>query len=554
MKNHRVTLRVELEPSGSASIDTVEIRASIDWMNAGVYAQVEEDPKNLAFGNVPGNARPTVENALISDLSYLLLAKAVSEDITVPDDIAKDVGKFFSQFQEVFTGENILFLVQFSRLFDETVTAAETYLSKDIYKPQTETAILSELVGILLDKPLPTEFVTMEDLMGFLHERDWYEYVYTERTDDVVNALPFNSAIINNGVGGDLLSWQVDKPIESSISQPDDLYDRIVLFVRDYYSSILMVDNADFDNGDGLEYAFAKTLTDTPTVIENIVVGLLYEKAYLETVNMEIKGDVLNDGLLGQYAVNASIGGEFVEIEFLKTLASSLDPMDVYDRVVQFYREYASSVTMVDTADFNSGDGLEYSFLKSLYDSPTVEEQIIVGLLYDKTYYDTIYTNVRGDILNETLLGQYAINQTIGGEFLSLGFIKYLENSVNATDAYDRVIQWQRSYTSSNVTMVDTADFNSGDGLEYQFNKGLLDQPVVTDVISAGLALIREYSDTINVNPENVPINAHVINLLMLNDSPGGDRFSYLMKSAILSETLNGPVINTNVMNGNFTP
>lgn len=447
MKNHRVTLRVELEPSGSASIDTVEIRASIDWMNAGVYAQVEEDPKNLAFGNVPGNARPTVENALISDLSYLLLAKAVSEDITVPDDIAKDVGKFFSQFQEVFTGENILFLVQFSRLFDETVTAAETYLSKDIYKPQTETAILSELVGILLDKPLPTEFVTMEDLMGFLHERDWYEYVYTERTDDVVNALPFNSAIINNGVGGDLLSWQVDKPIESSISQPDDLYDRIVLFVRDYYSSVLMVDNADFDNGDGLEYAFAKTLTDTPTVIENIVVGLLYEKAYLETVNMEIKGDVLNDGLLGQYAVNASIGGEFVEIEFLKTLASSLDSMDVYDRVVQFYREYASSVTMVDTADFDSGDGLEY-----------------------------------------------------------------------------------------------------------QFNKGLLDQPIITDEISAGLALIRQYSDTINVNPENVPINAHVINLLMLNDSPGGDRFSYLMKSAILSETLNGPVINTNVMNGNFTP
>ena len=532
MKNHRVTLRVELEPSGSASIDTVEIRANIDWMSAGVYAQVEEDPKNLAFGNVPGNARPTVENALISDLSYLLLAKAVSEDITVPDDIAKDVGKFFSQFQEVFTGENILFLIQFSRLFDETVTAAETYLSKDIYKPQTETAILSELVGILLDKPLPTEFVTMQELVRLFL------------------TLPLNST----GTVGDLSFWKVDKPITSSLSAPNDLYNRIVLFVRDYYSSVLMVDNADFDNGDGLEYAFAKTLTDTPTVIENIVVGLLYDKAYLETVNMEIKGDVLNDGLLGQYAVNASIGGEFVEIEFLKTLASSLDPMDVYDRVVQFYREYTSSVTMVDTADFNSGDGLEYAFLKSLYDSHTVADQIIVGLLYDKTYNDTVYTNVRGDILNEALLGQYAINQTIGGEFLSLGFIKYLENNVNATDAYDRVIQWQRDYTSSNVTMVDTADFDSGDGLEYQFNKGLLDQPIITDEISAGLALIRSYADTININPEDVPVNAHVINLLMLNDSPGGDRFSYLMKSAILSETLNGPVINTNVMNGNFTP
>ena len=102
--------------------------------------------------------------------------------------------------------------------------------------------------------------------------------------------------------------------------------------------------------------------------------------------------------------------------------------------------------------------------------------------------------------------------------------------------------------------MVDTADFDSGDGLEYQFNKGLLDTPIITDEITAGLSLIREYFDTINVNPEDVPINAHAINLLMLNDSPGGDRFSYLMKSAILSETLNGPVINTNVMNGNFTP
>ena len=161
---------------------------------------------------------------------------------------------------------------------------------------------------------------------------------------------------------------------------------------------------------------------------------------------------------------------------------------------------------------------------------------------------------IKGDVLNDGLLGQYTINQSIGGEHLQLGFIKSLVDECVASDAYDRFIQWERNFQSSNVTMVDTADFDSGDGLEYQFNKGLLDQPIITDEISAGLALIREYSDTINVNPENVPINAHVINLLMLNDSPGGDRFSYLMKSAILSETLNGPVINTNVMNGNFTP
>jgi hypothetical protein len=448
MKNHRVTLRVELEPSGSASIDTTEIRASIDWMNAGVNAQVEEDPKNIAFGDVPGNARPTVENALISDLSYLLLAKAVSEDITVPDDIAKDVGKLFSQFQEVFTGENILFLVQFSRLFGETVTAAETYLSKGIYKPQTETAILSELVGILLNKPLPTEFVTMEDLMGFLHERDWYENVFVEPVGDAVNALRLNQAILNNRFGGDLISWSLERPIQISIPEPVDVYNRVVQFVRDYYSPVLMVDTADFNSGDGLEYSFLKSLYDAHSVEDQIIVGLLYEKAYLETVNMEIKGDVLNDGLLGQYT----------------------------------------------------------------------------------------------------------INQSIGGEHLQLGFIKSLVDACVASDAYDRVIQWERNFQSSNVTMVDTADFNSGDGLEYQFNKGLLDTPIITDQITAGLSLIREYSDTINVNPENVPINAHVINLLMLNDSPGGDRFSYLMQSAILSETLNGPVINTNVMNGNFTP
>jgi hypothetical protein len=40
----------------------------------------------------------------------------------------------------------------------------------------------------------------------------------------------------------------------------------------------------------------------------------------------------------------------------------------------------------------------------------------------------------------------------------------------------------------------------------------------------------------------------------MLNDSPGGDRFSYIMKSAIPSDTLNGPFINQTEMNGNFTP
>lgn len=554
MDKHRVTLQVELEPSGSASVQTVQIRASINWVYPGMFAFLEEDPKDLAFGEFEGNAHPTYERGLISDLSYWLLAKAVHEDIAVPDDVAKDIGKYFSQFQEVFTGENILFLVQFSRLFTETVTAAETYLAKVISKPQADTAILAELFGILIQKPLPTDFVYMEDLMGFLHERDWYEKVYTERFDEVFNALPLNSAIINNGVGGDLIALGLQKPIQTTVAPPDDLWDRVVWFVREYYSSVLMIDNADFDNGDGLEYAFAKTLTDAPTVIENIIVGLLYEKAYAETIYTDVRGDLVGDGLLGQYAVNASIGGEILSVGLLKVLASELSPSDVYDRVVQYFRDYASSVTMVDTADFNNGDGLEYAFLKSLYDSHSVEDQIVVGLLYEKAYADVASVTISGDILNSGLLGQYALNQSIGGEYLSVGFIKYLEDTISPQDSYDRVIDWQRSYSSSNVAMVDTADFNSGDGLEYSFNKGLLDQPIVTDVITAGLALIRSYSDVLYVNPEDVPINAHAINLLALNDSPGGDRFSYVMKSAIPSETLNGPVLNRNVMNGNFTP
>ena len=544
MDKHRVTLRVELEPSGSASVRTTQVRASINWVYPGVYAYLEEDPKDkVAF-----------ENNIATDFSVWLLAKAVSEQVVISESDVKKIDKVFSQYQEVFTGENILFLVEFSRVFPELITVAETYLAKVIDKPVAETAIMIELFGILLEKPLPIDYVYMQDLMGFLHERDWYENVFVEPIGDAVNALPFNQAVLNNRFGGDLISWSLERPIEISIPEPVDEYDRIVQFVRDYYSSVLMIDNADFNSGDGLEYSFAKTLTDAPTVIENIVVGLLYEKYYEERINTDVSGDLVGGGLLGQYTVNQSIGGEILAFEFLKTLIDSITEQDVYDRVVQFYRDFYSDVTMVDTADFNSGDGLEYSFLKSLYDAHSVEDQIIVGLLYEKAYFETVNMEIKGDVLNDGLLGQYTINQSIGGEHLQLGFIKSLVNECVASDAYDRVIQWQRDFHSSNIAMVDTADFNSGDGLEYQFIKGLLDTPIITEEISAGLALIRSYSDTINANPEDVPINAHAINLLMLNDSPGGDRFSYIMKSAIPSDTLNGPFINQTEMNGNFTP
>lgn len=556
MENHGVTLRVELEPSGSASVNAVQIRAdvdfkkelsiraSIDWVYAGAYAYLEEDPKDkVAF-----------ENNIATDLAVWLLAKAVAEQVNISESDIKTIDKVFSQYQEVFTGENILFLVEFSRVFPETVVAAETYLAKVIDKPINELSILVELFGILIEKPLPVDYVYMEDLMGFLHERDWYESVTVEPVGDYVNALQINQATINNRFGGDLIGWSLERPIQTSIDEPVDAYDRIVQFVRDYYSSVLMVDNADFNSGDGLEYSFAKTLTDAPSIIENIVVGLLYEKYYEEVIKTDVSGDLVGGGLLGQYAVNQSIGGEQLSFEFLKTLVDSFDQSDIYDRVVQFYRDFYSDVTMVDTADFNSGDGLEYAFLKSLYDAHSVEDQIVVGLLYEKAYFDSANTEIRGDLLNDGLLGQYTINQSIGGEHLQLGFIKSLVDACEATDAYDRVIDWQRAFDSNNVSMVDTADFNSGDGLEYQFVKGLLDTPIITEEISAGLALIRSYSDTINANPEDVPINAQVINLFTLNNSPGGDRFSYIMTSPIPPDTLNGPFINQVVMNGNFTP
>jgi hypothetical protein len=523
MDKHRVTLRVELEPNGSASVRTTQVRADINWVYPGAYAYLEEDPKDkVAF-----------ENNIATDLAVWLLVKAVAEQVVISESDVKKIDKVFSQFQEVFTGENILFLVQFSRVFPELVTVSETYLAKAIGKPIAETAIMAEIFGILVQKPLPIDYVYMQDLIALLHERYWYADV---------------------SVGGDLARWSLGKPIQTSTPQPVDVYDRIVHFVRDYYSSVLMIDNADFNSGDGLEYSFAKTLTDAPTVIENIIVGLLYQKYYEDRINTDISGDLVGGGLLGQYTVNQSIGGERVELAFLKTLIESITQQDVYDRVVQFYRTFNSTATMVDTGDFNNGDGLEYSFLKSLYDAHSVQDQIVVGLLYEKAYFDTVNTQIKGDILNDGLLGQYTINQSIGGEYLQLGFIKSLVDICIPNDSYNRVIQWQRNFHSTNITMVDTADFNSGDGLEYSFIKGLLDTPIITDQINAGLALIRSYSDTINSNPEAVPINAHAINLLMLNDSPGGDRFSYIMKSAIPSDTLNGPFINQTRLNGNFTP
>ena len=493
MSNKGLLAKVALTPSGEADAQVLELsaqsiatgvpRASINWVYPAAVAYLDEDPKNRHF----------YTEAMLADAYALAFTKALASGVEVSESDIKFFAKVLGDWETVFTGENILFYIQWVRSFEEAVLA-------------------SDAVVKLVEKPLLHEQSVADDLAKLM------SLPKAELISPVDNSVLLTGLLKTESISvPDAQTLQNDL-VKSENLTVSQLFDRVVSFIRDFSDLPVLTDE--------LAKLVDKPLpTLSVSITDAILVGLVYEKFYDDIVYTNIRGDLLNDGLLGQYGVNQSIGGEFLSLDFVKSLVDSASPVDSYDRVLSWFRDFGDSQTFSD---------------------------LINAIAFTKVSEDSVSPSDSYADVKQFFRSPDDVSAPIDSNTYS--FSKSLATSSNVPeDQFDRTVQYSRGFDSG-VLLVDTADFNSGDGLEYQFQKGLSDAPVVTDQIFAGLELIRIFSDRINVNPENVPLNAHVINLFALNDSPGGDRFSYQMRSATPSDVINGPVMNAQVMNGNFTP
>ena len=493
MSNKGLLAKVALTPSGEADAQVLELsaksiatgvpRASINWVYPAATAYLDEDPKNRHF----------YTEAMLADAYAIAFTKALESGAEVSESDIKFFAKVLGDWETVFTGENILFYIQWIRDFEESVSASDD-VAKLLQKPLQHEQSVSDGLAKLMSLP-KNESITPADSYALLTG-----LLKTES----ISAPDFQT-----------LQSDLVKSETLTVSQ---LFDRVVSFIRDFSDLPLLTDE--------LAKLVDKPLpTLSVSITEDILVGLVYEKFYDDTVYTNIRGDLFNDGLLGQYVVNQSIGGEFLALDFTKSLSDAPSPEDSYDRVLSWFRDFGDSQAFSDLVN-------AIAFIKVSEDSVAPSDS---------------YADVK-----QFFRAPEDVSSPSDSNIYSL--LKILATSSNEPqDQFDRTVQYSRGFDSGVLT-VDTADFNSGDGLEYQFQKGLSDAPVVTDQIFAGLELIRIFSDRLNVNPEDVPLNAHVLNLFALNDSPGGDRFSYQMRRATPSDVINGPMINANVMNGNFTP
>ena len=334
MDKHRVTLRVELEPSGSASVQTVQIRASINWVYPGVFAYSEEDPKDRYVQSL----------LMLQDAYSIALSKALIHGVLVQDEDFKHFGKVLGDWETVFTGENMLFYVLWVRDFAESITGTEL-VTKAFGKTLEEYASVPDIIAKLISKPF----------------------------DESVSSADSNVLATNLGKS-ELIQTYEDKLFDIGLDKSElvlsnDSLDRVVSFIRDYDESVTPQ-----------EYVakhYEKSLDQlSVSLLESVIVAMLFEKSYEDVVNMNISGDFFNKGLLGEYAVNASIGGEFLEFLTHKTLSTSTSPEDLFDRTVSYFREFQDSFSMYDTADWNNGDGLIYDFGDYEQDFPEVSDQL----------------------------------------------------------------------------------------------------------------------------------------------------------------------------------
>jgi hypothetical protein len=312
-----------LNPDGFASASISTIGVSVDWFSPSILAYLDEDPKNKA---------PT-EWLMVADAVALSYIKALTSSFPVADDDYRIIEKVLGDWEEVYTGENLLFYVDWVREFSDLVESSDEY-------------------QLLVAKPF-NESVDSTDLS--------YLGLTLPKSDDLTASdSNFLSTILpeSDGVSANESSYWSASLAKSDSSDASDVFDRVVDFNRDFQHESILLDSDQF--------ALNKPLQDIQSVIDQIIVGLLYEKSYFDEVKSEVWGDPLNFGTLGEYTVNHNEGGEFVYLEIEKPITTNMStPSDAFDRVVYFDREFSHSVTSTESDNYSLTKPLDESVSQS---------------------------------------------------------------------------------------------------------------------------------------------------------------------------------------------
>ena len=325
-----------LNPDGFASASISTIGVSVDWFSPSILAYLDEDPKNKA---------PT-ERLMVADAVALSYIKALTSSFPVADDDYRIIEKVLGDWEEVYTGENLLFYVDWVREFSDLVESSDEYQLL-VAKPFNESVDSTDLsyLGLTLPK---SDGLTASDsnfLSTILPESD--------------------------GVSANESSYWSASLEKSDSSDASDVFDRVVDFNRGFQHESILLDSDQF--------ALNKPLEDIQYVIDQIIVGLLYEKSYFDEVKSEVWGDPLNFGMLGEYTVNHNEGGEFVYLEIQKPITTNMStPSDAFDRVVYFDREFSHSVTSTESDN--------YSLTKPLTESVSQSDSYSDVITYLRTF------------------------------------------------------------------------------------------------------------------------------------------------------------------------
>jgi hypothetical protein len=386
MSNKGLKAVVALTPEGVASVQTgVVPKLEIHWTGYTVTAYLDEDPKNkIAY-----------ERLMIADAVALAFSKALVSNFEIADDDYRIIQKVLGDWEQVFTGENILFYVDWVREFTDLVESSDAY-------------------SLSLSKPL-SEGLISGDSSSWSFQAQKSDAVYSSDDETLSTNLGKSDGVTSDD------SQDLDTSlVKSDSSSVSDDWDRVVEFDRVFNHPAPAID---------LSYwSFSTGFADLQSVIDEVIVGLVYDKFFDSEARTEIWGDPLGFGMLGEYTVNHSDGGEFLYLGLLKPLSSSTTESDVFNRVVNWYPDYDSSVTMVDQGE---GDGLVYEAEKVVSSSAAPSDSYSDVIAYLRSFasssapIDTSATAVLTSsrsipgTLNEGLLNNLTLNNSSSVTFIT---------------------------------------------------------------------------------------------------------------------------------------
>ena len=504
MGKRQIAASAYLSPSITANSYLQTVESPVLFVEAQVGASIKAstnlvDIVHAALLDESGLLQTKYEYPVMQDILAILFSKVLESNASISEDLVREVNKNLGN-QSVYTGEIIEFVLTFAREYAEVVSAADT-VAKAMSLVQSDQMTVFDAYGHIVNKILSDSVITADDR--------WLAFSKVNSDASIVSEL-YASAFGTS---------------KSDAAAVSDLYERVAQFYRDFLSdSILLVDTADFNNGDGLEYAIGKQLSELLSVPDS------YDRvvAFLRSVT-----DTPSVGDTSLYSLS-------------KPIADASVSSDAYDRLCDFQRAFAEALAASESVAKGFGTWFD--------DSVSQTDSEIVSLNYVRSFADLVDTFISGDPLNNSLVNTFVTNASIGGELLVFAVTKVLADSQATADQFDRVVAFVREYTDlafaseainsfavgkslsddqsqadalswaaskplsdaqsledsysdvigfvrdyiDAVTLVDTADFNNGDGLEYAFAKQLSHAASASDLASRVVGYDRQPSDSVS--------------------------------------------------------